>query len=216
MGEVIRRFTARTVAQQLGPAIEAATAPFQYALSTRAGCECVSHVLQALCELDEDATVTSIDGISAYDTISRRAMIAGLEPSARWQCCITFCSVVLFRAFRISVGRCGRRGAHNPPRRRRGAGRPTFALPFFQWDSTTRCRQSIRACGSMSDCLLTWTTSGWWSCGVGQGSGSIPTGSEIPSIQQGIKVLGCLWVTWISCGRRRFGTSKLPTQGVET
>ena len=67
------------MAQQLGPAIEAATAPFQYALSTRAGYECVSHALQAICELDEDATVTSIDGISAYDTTSRRAMIAGLE-----------------------------------------------------------------------------------------------------------------------------------------
>ena len=71
--------TARTMAQQLGPTIETATTPFQYALSTRAGCECVSHALQAICELGEDATVTSIDGISAYDTISRRAMIAGLE-----------------------------------------------------------------------------------------------------------------------------------------
>ena len=39
----------------------------------------MSHALQGICELDEDATVTSIDGISAYDTISRRAMIAGLE-----------------------------------------------------------------------------------------------------------------------------------------
>ena len=65
--------------QQLGPAVEAATAPFQHALSTRAGCECVSHALQALCDMDEDATITSIDGISAYDTISRRAMLQGLE-----------------------------------------------------------------------------------------------------------------------------------------
>ena len=64
--------------------------------------------------------------------------------------------------------------------------RATHLCPFsFQWDSTTRCRQSMR----VSDCLLTWTTSGWcpsWrglaictillngSCGVGQGSGSIP------------------------------------------
>ena len=63
VGEVIRRLVARTVAQQLGPAVEAATSPFQYALSTRAGCECISHVLQVLSELDADATVTSIDGI---------------------------------------------------------------------------------------------------------------------------------------------------------
>ena len=62
---VMRRLTARTSAQQLGPAIEVATAPFQYTLSTRAGCECVSRALQAFCELDDGATVTSIDGISA-------------------------------------------------------------------------------------------------------------------------------------------------------
>ena len=36
-GDVIRRLTARTIAQQLGKVVEAATAPFQYALSTRAG-----------------------------------------------------------------------------------------------------------------------------------------------------------------------------------
>ena len=37
-GEVIRRLTARTRAQLLGLVVEAATAPFQHALSTRAGC----------------------------------------------------------------------------------------------------------------------------------------------------------------------------------
>ena len=46
-GEVIRRVTARTIAQQLGPAVEVSTAPFQYALSTRAGvnvwCMCFRH-----------------------------------------------------------------------------------------------------------------------------------------------------------------------------
>ena len=77
-GEVIRRLTARTIAQQISPAVKAATAPFQYALSTRAGCECIAHALQALCELDQEATVTSIDGISAYDSTSRRAMLLGL------------------------------------------------------------------------------------------------------------------------------------------
>ena len=78
VGEVIRRLTARTIAQQLVPAVEACTAPFQYALSTRAGCECIVHVLQTLTELDPEATVTSIDGISAYDSISRKAMLEGL------------------------------------------------------------------------------------------------------------------------------------------
>ena len=77
-GDVIRRLVARTVAQQLGKAVEHATAPFQYALSTRAGCECVAHALQAVSDLNPEATVVSIDGISAYDLISRRAMLSGL------------------------------------------------------------------------------------------------------------------------------------------
>ena len=70
---------ARTVAQQLGPAVEAATSPFQFALSTKSGCECVAHCIQALRETDEQLTLTSVDGVSAFDFISRRAMMAGLE-----------------------------------------------------------------------------------------------------------------------------------------
>ena len=50
VGDVFRRLVARTVAQQMGPAVEKATAPFQYALSTRAGCECIGHALQFLTE----------------------------------------------------------------------------------------------------------------------------------------------------------------------
>ena len=36
------------------------------AVGTRAGCECVAHALQALCEVDPELTTLSIDGISAY------------------------------------------------------------------------------------------------------------------------------------------------------
>ena len=48
--------------------MEVSTAPFQYALSTRAGCECIVRVLQTLTELNPEATVTSID----------KAMVEGL------------------------------------------------------------------------------------------------------------------------------------------
>ena len=78
-GDVVRRVTAKTIAQQFSPAVKAATAPYQNALSTRAGCECIAHALQAVTELDSEATVTTIDGISAYDSISRRAMLLGLD-----------------------------------------------------------------------------------------------------------------------------------------
>ena len=77
-GDVVRRLVARTISQQLAKVVEGATAPFQYALSTRAGCECVAHALQAMTDLDPEATILSIDGISAYDLISRRAMLTGL------------------------------------------------------------------------------------------------------------------------------------------
>ena len=104
-GEVIRRLISRTIAQKLSPAVATATAPFQYALTTRAGCECVSHALQAICDLDEDATVTSIDGISAYDTISRRSMLQGLERVPGRIGGITICTSVLFRTLSVHLGR---------------------------------------------------------------------------------------------------------------
>ena len=59
--------------------VKAATAPFQHALSTRSGCECVAHALQAVTELDPEATTTTIDGISACDSFSKRAMLLGLD-----------------------------------------------------------------------------------------------------------------------------------------
>ena len=67
------------LAQQLSPAVERATSPFQYAMTTRAGCECVARALQGLTEIDPEATVTSTDGLRAFDMISRGAMLQGLR-----------------------------------------------------------------------------------------------------------------------------------------
>ena len=44
----------------------------------RVGCECVAHALQAMTDLDPEAKILFVDGISAYDLISRRAMLSGL------------------------------------------------------------------------------------------------------------------------------------------
>ena len=57
-------------------------APLQCAHSTRAGCECIAHALQAMTELDPESTIMSIDGISGCDTMSRKAMLEGLEKVA--------------------------------------------------------------------------------------------------------------------------------------
>ena len=50
--------------------------------STRAGCECIAHALQGLCDLNPSARVTLIDGVGAFDSISRRAMLTGLAQVA--------------------------------------------------------------------------------------------------------------------------------------
>ena len=77
-GDIVRRFVARTMSQQLMESVQAATAPFQYAMSTKSGCECIAHALQGLTELNPRATVMSIDGISAYDLVSRESMLQAL------------------------------------------------------------------------------------------------------------------------------------------
>ena len=59
--------------------MERATSPYQYAMTTKAGCECIAHALQGLTELDPEATITSIDGVGAFDLMSRRAMLEGLQ-----------------------------------------------------------------------------------------------------------------------------------------
>ena len=51
------------MAQQFSAQVEVATSQHQYALKTKAGCETVAHILQVLTELDEEATVVSVDGI---------------------------------------------------------------------------------------------------------------------------------------------------------
>ena len=67
------------MAQQLSTAVSCATAPHQHALSTRPGCECIAHALQGLTEMDPRATVTWINGVSAFDLISRGAMSGLLQ-----------------------------------------------------------------------------------------------------------------------------------------
>ena len=78
VGDFVKRLVARTLAQQLGPAVESATAPFQFALSTKAVSECVAHVAQALTDMDDNSTLLSLDGIGAFDLVARGAVMSGL------------------------------------------------------------------------------------------------------------------------------------------
>ena len=79
MGDVFRRITSRTLAQQFAVPLQSACSPFQFALSTRAGTECIPRILRAATELDPRCTILSIDGVGAFDHVSREAMLHGLR-----------------------------------------------------------------------------------------------------------------------------------------
>ena len=78
VSDFLRRAVARTMAHQVSKEVEEATAPFQYALKTKSGCECVSHVLQTLTQSSPRCAVVSVDGVGAFDLVSRNAMLRGL------------------------------------------------------------------------------------------------------------------------------------------
>ena len=79
LGDTFRRLLSRTLAQTFGAAFDAACAPHQFALSTRAGAEALTRAVRARLALDDQATVVSIDGIGAYDHVSRAAILAALH-----------------------------------------------------------------------------------------------------------------------------------------
>ena len=60
-------------------------ASFQYDLSTKAGTDCVGHMLRAAMDAKPTATVLSEDGTGAYDHVHRSAMLGRLlrVPAAR-------------------------------------------------------------------------------------------------------------------------------------
>ena len=77
-GIVLRRLVARTIAQQYSAAVLRATSPFQFALSTRAGVDCVALMTKLLTDMDEDAVVSSLDVVGAYDHVSRARFLEEL------------------------------------------------------------------------------------------------------------------------------------------
>ena len=93
-GDIDRRLVAQTMSQQVMVSLQAATAPFQYAMSTKSGC--IAHAFEGLTELNPRATVMSIDGISAYDLISREAMLQALADVEGGSQALPFVSLSMF------------------------------------------------------------------------------------------------------------------------
>ena len=168
---------------QLMDSVQRATAPYQYAMSTKSWCECIAHALQGLTELDPRATVMSIDCINAYDLISRRAMLPAFDDVAGWNAAVPFVSMFygtpsnylwedsLGRVHTITKGEGGEQGN---------------AIMPFPWVSTqrrTECSsryvkekfssRSLMMC-TLSPCLIacvTFTVSWKRVCGPSQASG---------------------------------------------
>ena len=87
---MLRRLVARTIAQQYSEAVLRATSPFQFALSTRAGVECVALMTKLLTDMDDDAVVSSLDGVGAYDHVSRARFLEELASSPELESILPF------------------------------------------------------------------------------------------------------------------------------
>jgi len=74
----LRRLTGRALARKYADRVDAATRPYQFALQTRAGVDALAGALRAAVDLDSAATIVSIDGRAAYDSISRHAVFTAL------------------------------------------------------------------------------------------------------------------------------------------
>ena len=77
-GNILRRLVGKTVAHQHAVDFLKCTAPYQYALQTKAGVEALAHVLRYLAENDPDIVVMSLDGIGAFDHVKRAAFIRNI------------------------------------------------------------------------------------------------------------------------------------------
>ena len=77
-GLAFRRLVAKYLARQSAEVVEAVCSPFQFALSTRVGRDCVGDVIRALTDANPSLTVTSKDGVGAYDHVYRSAMLSKL------------------------------------------------------------------------------------------------------------------------------------------
>ena len=98
--DIFRHLVARTLAQTYSEDIEEACSPFQFALSTRAGTDCVGLLTRATPDMDKQAVVVSIDGVGAYDHVHRASMLGKLQTLSR------ACAVLPFvRLFYVDASR---------------------------------------------------------------------------------------------------------------
>ena len=81
-GDVFRRLVSKALAKTWASTFDEATRPYQHALSARTGMDALVARLRIALGTDPDVTVVSLDGRSAYDTVSRAAFLRKLHQVA--------------------------------------------------------------------------------------------------------------------------------------
>eukprot|EP00973_Karenia_brevis_P048052 6668348-Karenia_brevis.AAC.1 len=91
-GDSFRRLVSKTLAKQFQQVLRAAVAPYNFGLCDRSGTDSAVHFLQYLTDENPSKIILSIDGIGAFDHVSRATMfnqllsnsqLAGLVPYVR-------------------------------------------------------------------------------------------------------------------------------------
>ena len=77
-GSVIRRLVCKSVAAKFSQEFLDRTAPFQFALQTKAGTDALAHAIRFLTDSDPDTVVVSLDGVGAFDHVKRSAFFSKL------------------------------------------------------------------------------------------------------------------------------------------
>ena len=81
-GDTFRRLVSKTLAREWAAKFDQATRPFQFALQARAGTDALAAHVRAALETRPGAVLVSLDGRSAYDSMSRAAFLGKLREVA--------------------------------------------------------------------------------------------------------------------------------------
>ena len=188
-GDMVRRLVARTISQQISKAVEQATSPFQYALSTKSGGECIAHSLQALTDLDPaPLCCPSTESEHSTSFLEVRCWMVCAQWQAVTRCSHSWCN---FMAIRLPI--CGTTMMARPTRsgREKEESRAILLCPCCMLSGSTKlCNQCNLASVHTRDSWLStmmctplhsqsglWRSTGFWerSCGSTAAFGSMPS-----------------------------------------
>ena len=78
-GDSFRRLTTKSIARQKQAIFRKLVAPANFRICEHSGTDTLAHILQALTDDDPDRVILSIDGVGAFDHVSRARIFQELE-----------------------------------------------------------------------------------------------------------------------------------------